>query len=85
LVHGKPGIASREVGKAGAAIDGFAIDIEEAKSLRDIQQRLSVFLRKRYGPSELPTPVLVGDRLPFLDNSAFPVATSSALLAQLAT
>jgi hypothetical protein len=31
LVHGKPGIASREVGKAGA-IDGFAIDIEEAKS-----------------------------------------------------
>jgi hypothetical protein len=43
LVHGKPGIASREVGKAGA-IDGFAIDIEEAKSLRDIQQR--------YGPSE---------------------------------
>jgi hypothetical protein len=51
LVHGKPGIASREVGKAGA-IDGFAIDIEEAKSLRDIEQRLSVFLRKRYGPSE---------------------------------
>ena len=51
LVHGKRGIASREVGKAGA-IDGFAIDIEEAKSLRDIEQRLSVFLRKRYGPSE---------------------------------
>jgi hypothetical protein len=51
LVHGKPGTASPEVGKAGA-IDGFTIDIEEAKFLRDIQQRLSAFLRKRYGPSE---------------------------------
>jgi hypothetical protein len=36
LVHGKPEIASPEVGKAGA-IDGFTIDIEEAKALRDIQ------------------------------------------------
>src|SRR6266478_8986647 len=44
LVHGKPGIASPGVGKAGA-IDGFTIDIEEAKALRDIQQRLSAFLR----------------------------------------
>jgi hypothetical protein len=51
LVHGKPGIASPEVGKAGA-IDGFTIDIEEAKALRDIEHRLAVFLRKRYGPSE---------------------------------
>src|ERR1700751_368948 len=51
LVHGKPGIAPPEVGKAGA-IDGFTIDIEEAKALRDIERRLSVFLRKRYGPSE---------------------------------
>jgi hypothetical protein len=51
LVHGKPGIAQPEVGKAGA-IDGFTIDIEEAKALRDIQHRLSVLLRKRYGPSE---------------------------------
>jgi hypothetical protein len=51
LVHRKPGIAPPEVGKAGA-IDGFTIDIEEAKALRDIEHRLSVFLRKRYGPSE---------------------------------
>jgi hypothetical protein len=51
LVHGKPGIASPGVGKAGA-IDGFNIDIEEAKALRDIKHRLAVFLRKRYGPSE---------------------------------
>jgi hypothetical protein len=51
LVHAKPGIASPGVGKADA-IDGFTIDIEEAKALRDIKQRLSAFLRKRYGPSE---------------------------------
>jgi hypothetical protein len=53
-VHVKPGIASPGVGKAGAIweTDGFTIDIEEAKSLRDIQHRLSVLLRKRYGPSE---------------------------------
>jgi hypothetical protein len=50
-VHGKPGIASPEVGNAGV-IDGFTIDIEEAKALRDIEHRLSAFLRKRYGPSE---------------------------------
>jgi hypothetical protein len=56
LVHGKPGIASREVGKAGA-IDGFTIDIEEAKALRDIKHRLSAFLRKRYGPSESGGPL----------------------------
>src|SRR5260370_23124562 len=37
LVHAKPGIASLGVGKAGAIweTDGFTIDIEEAKSLRD--------------------------------------------------
>src|SRR5882672_7631744 len=51
LVHGKPGIALPEVGKAGA-IDGFTIDIEEAKALRDIERRLTVLLRKRYAPSE---------------------------------
>src|SRR5258706_13009497 len=51
LVHGKPGIAPPEVGNAGA-IDGFTIDIEEAKALRDIEHRLSVLLRKRYAPSE---------------------------------
>ena len=56
LVHAKPGIASLRdrADKAGAVreTDGFAIDIEEAKSLRDIEHRLAVFLRKRYGPSE---------------------------------
>ena len=51
LMHGKPGIASLEPGKAGVS-DGFTIDIEEAKALRDIERRRSVFLRKRYGPSE---------------------------------
>jgi hypothetical protein len=51
LVHAKPGIASPGVGKADA-IDGFTIHIEEAKALRDIEHRLAVFLRKRYGPSE---------------------------------
>src|ERR1700694_5830981 len=45
LVHGKPGIALPEVGNAGA-IAGIAIDIEEAKALRDIEHRLNVFLRK---------------------------------------
>ena len=53
LVHAKPGIASGG-GKASAIreTDGFAIDIEEAKALRDIEHRLSVLLRKRYAPSE---------------------------------
>jgi hypothetical protein len=51
LVHAKPGIAPTAVGNAGA-IDGFTIDIEEAKALRDIERRLAVFLRKRYAPSE---------------------------------
>src|SRR5262249_30723491 len=51
LVHGKPGITSPEIGKAGA-IDGFTIDIEEAKALRDIERRLAALSRKRYAPSE---------------------------------
>jgi len=54
LVHGKPGIGSPRVGKAGAIeeTDGFTIDIEEAMGLRDIKHRLSAFLRKRYAASE---------------------------------
>src|SRR5258707_6162037 len=36
LVHAKAGMASPEVAKAGA-IDGFTIDIKEAKALRDIE------------------------------------------------
>jgi hypothetical protein len=54
LVHGKRGNAAPGAGKAGAIreTDGFAIDIEEAKALRNIEHRLAAFLRKRYGPSE---------------------------------
>jgi hypothetical protein len=56
LMHAKPGIASLgdRADKAGAVreADGFAIDIEEAKSLRDIKHRLEVFLGKRFAPSE---------------------------------
>src|SRR5258706_3637149 len=46
-------------GKAGAIreTDGFTIDIEEAKALRDIEHRLPVLLRKRYGPSRDGGPV----------------------------
>ena len=46
LVHGKPGTASvgGGAGNAGAfrGSDGFAIDIAEAKTFRDIQRRLTV-------------------------------------------
>jgi hypothetical protein len=62
LVHGKRGTASPEVGKAGA-IDGFTIDIEEAKALRDIQQRLTAFLRKRYAPSENGGPLTDAEKV----------------------
>jgi hypothetical protein len=53
LVHAKPGIASPGAGKASAIreTDGFTIDIEEAKALREIEHRLTVFLRRRYAPS----------------------------------
>src|SRR5260221_3498399 len=59
LVHAKPGIGSPGRGKAGAIreTDGFTIDIEEAKALRDLEHRLSVFLRKRYAPSENAGPL----------------------------
>ena len=51
LVHAKPGIASPGVGKAGAIweTDGFTIDIEEAKALRDIERRLGTLLRNGTG------------------------------------
>jgi hypothetical protein len=65
LVHAKPGIASPgdRAGKAGALreTDGFAIDIEEAKSQRDMEHRLAVFLRKRYGPSENGGPLTAAE------------------------
>jgi hypothetical protein len=52
LMHGKFGAASPRdpVGRVGAVgCEGFAIDIEEAKALRNSQRRLGVFLRKKYG------------------------------------
>jgi hypothetical protein len=64
LVHAKPGIAS-PVDRSGTGAlretDGFAIDIEEAKALRDIEHRLDVFLRKRYGPSENGGPLTAAE------------------------
>jgi hypothetical protein len=61
LVHRKLRAGSGE-GDAGTASavgeqHGFVIDIEEAKALRDIEHRLAVFLRKRYGPSENAGPL----------------------------
>ena len=54
LVHAKPGIASPGGHRAGVIrqTDGFNIDIEEAKALRDLEHRLAALLRKRDGPSE---------------------------------
>ena len=56
LVHGKLRAGSGE-GDAGTTSDvggqnGFVIDINEAKALRDIEHRLAVFLKKRYTPNE---------------------------------
>jgi hypothetical protein len=57
LVHGKLGNASPgnlmdRVGAVGC--EGFTIDIEEAKALRNIQRRLGTLLRKRYGQNGGP-------------------------------
>jgi hypothetical protein len=56
LVHAKPRAASlRDPADKADTIgetDGFTIDIEEAKALRDIEHRLDVFGRKRWAPSE---------------------------------
>lgn len=57
LVHGKLGAASPRdpVGRVGAAgCEGFAIDIKEAKELRNIQRHLGVLLRKKYGQNGGP-------------------------------
>jgi hypothetical protein len=57
LVHGKLGTASPKdrLGRVGAVeSEGFTIDIEEAKALRDIQRRLGTLLRKRYGKNDGP-------------------------------
>jgi hypothetical protein len=61
LVHGKSKIALVEDREGNATavggLDGFTIDIEEAKALRDIERRLAVFLRKRFGPTENSGPL----------------------------
>jgi hypothetical protein len=57
LVHGKLGTASPgdPLGGVGAVGgEGFTIDIEEAKALRNIQRRLGTLLRKRYGQNGSP-------------------------------
>jgi len=56
LVHAKPknGSLGDQVGNASAVseADGFAIGIEEAKALRDMELCLDLFGRKRWAPSE---------------------------------
>jgi hypothetical protein len=57
LVHGKSRTASpgNTLGRPGTVeCEGFAIDIEEAKELRNIQRRLGVLLRKQYGQNGGP-------------------------------
>jgi hypothetical protein len=65
LVHRKLGTASVEdrAGNASAAggPDGFTIDVAEAKALRDMEHRLAVLLRKRYGPSENGGPLTAAE------------------------
>jgi hypothetical protein len=65
LVHAKPRAASlRDPADKADTIgetDGFTIDIEEAKALRDIEHRLDVFGRKRWAPSENGGPLTVAE------------------------
>jgi hypothetical protein len=64
LVHGKPGTASPRdpVGRVGAVgCEGFTIDIEEAKALRNSQHRLGALLRKRYAPSKNGGPLTAAE------------------------
>src|SRR5215210_7268607 len=53
LVHAKPALPRSGAHNAQTAgkWDGFAIDIEEAKAFRDLEDRLGRLRRKRYGPS----------------------------------
>jgi hypothetical protein len=63
LVHGKSGTASGDpVGRVGVVeSEGFTIDIEEAKALRNSQHRLGVLLRKRYAPSKNGGPLTAAE------------------------
>jgi hypothetical protein len=64
LVHGKSGTASPRDPLGGVGADGgegFTIDIEEAKALREIQRRLGVLLRKRYAPRKNDGPLTAAE------------------------
>ena len=63
-VHGKLGTASPgdPLGRVGAvASEGFTIDIEEAKALREIQRRLGTLLRKRFAPRKNGGPLTAAE------------------------
>jgi hypothetical protein len=64
LVHGKLGTAPprHPVGRVSAVrCEGFTIDIEEAKALRNSQHRLGALLRKRYAPSKNGGPLTAAE------------------------
>jgi hypothetical protein len=65
LLHAKPRAASlRDTADKADTIgetEGFTIDIEEAKALREFEHRLDVFKRKRYGPSENGGPLTAAE------------------------
>jgi hypothetical protein len=64
LVHGKLGTASPRdpLGGVGAyGGEGFTIDIEEAKALREIQRRLGTLLLKRFAPRKNGGPLTAAE------------------------
>jgi hypothetical protein len=65
LVHGKGKTAPvrnpQGNAEAHSDLDGFAIDVAEAKVLRDGERRLAVFLRKRCGPNENGGPLTAAE------------------------
>jgi hypothetical protein len=83
LVHGKLTTASpgNLWGRAGAVgCEGFTIDIEEAKALRNIQRRLGALLRKRYGPSRNGGPLTAAEIADESELSALISKRSAALV-----
>ena len=82
LVHGKLGNAppGSPLGRVGAvACEGFTIDIAETKAFRDIERRLTVLLRKRYGPSENGGPLTATEILEESELDAV-ISKSAAIL-----
>jgi len=65
LVHAKQRTSSegRSTGLAAAftETEGFVVDREETRALRDIQHRLAAFMRKRYGPRENGGPLTAAE------------------------